>query len=82
MKYDDDHSKRKAQLEDALNSDASDRAQIATFGKVAYETEPEAKRWNWYKIPWSALSERMQLVWVCKAKAVLEEAKRVGWFEV
>lgn len=68
--------------EDALNSDAADRAQIATFGKVAYETELEAKRWGWRKIPWSGLSERVRLVWVYKAKAVLEEAKRVGWFEV
>lgn len=40
----DPHDTRKSQIEDQMNSDAADRAQIATFGKVAYETELEPKR--------------------------------------
>ena len=80
MKTKDPHDIRKSQIEDQLTSAAEDRAQIATFGKVCYEAGRTANRWGaGGQQPWSKLSEDAQVVWVNRARAVLEEAKRVGW---
>lgn len=71
---------RKQAIESAAISNAEDKAQVATFAKVAYEAySKECLEVGLKTYPWDGLSSNGQCRWVRIAQAVLDEARRVGW---
>lgn len=71
---------RKQAIEAAMLSNAEDKAQVAAFGKVAYEAYAiECLDVGLKPYKWDGLSSDGQCRWVRISQAVLDEARRCGW---
>ena len=82
----DDHDIRKSEIEDRAIHAAEDAAQVAAFGKAAFEAYAKelektglAEKYGMRISQWSDVAEDYQCSWVNIAQAVLKEAQRVGW---